>query len=174
MASVEAIPNAITGGCLCGSICYTVNFTKEFPWPPVSSMCQCTMCRKWTSSLVAQFLVVAPEQLARPFADSPTYKEYASSPRRFRGFCNQCGTSLIWRSEDDTRTFDLFLGTVDEKWLIGEKTRDGGERHGGFGKLLCTPNGTQFYCENVIKGVTDLLKGGREFQAETPDSAVCG
>ena len=118
------------------------------------------MCRKWTSSLVAQFLILAPSQLEPPLDASSTYKEYSSSSGRFRGFCGQCGTSLIWRSIEDTSTFDLFLGTLDEKWLVGEKE---------VGKVLAAPNGTQFWLENTIGGVTDILKGGKEYLKEGPD-----
>ena len=124
------------------------------------------MCRKWTSSLVAQFIVVSPEQLDRPLNSSATYKEFESSPGRFRGFCGQCGTSLVWRSVDKERTFDLFLGTVDEKWLVGEK---GAHGDGQVGRMLATPNGTQFWMENAIEGVTDLLKGGKVYPREGPD-----
>lgn len=64
---------------------------------------------------------------------------------------------MIWRSDDNPETFDLFLGTVDEKWLVHEKE---------VGKALATPNQFQFWCENVIVGVTDTVKGGRSFLKE--------
>ena len=126
------------------------------------------MCRKWTSSLIAQFIVVSPAQFEPELDACTTYKEYESSPGRFRGFCGQCGTSLIWRSEDDKRTFDLFLGTVDEKWLAGART-ESGHADSQIGKLLATPNGTQFWMENAIRGVTDLLKSGKVYMKEGPD-----
>lgn len=66
----------------------------------------------------------------------------------------RCGTSLLWRSEDKTDTLDIFLGTLDETPLRV------------FGKELATPNQFQFYCENQIAGVTDLLKTGRRFAKE--------
>jgi hypothetical protein len=81
---------------------------------------------------------------------------------------------LLWRSEDDQTSFDLYIGTLDEKYLIGvEEAKPVDEVAGagktlkdGWGKLLCTPNGTQFWCENAIAGVTNLLKGGVEFPRE--------
>ncbi|KAI8718542.1 CENP-V/GFA domain-containing protein [Fusarium sp. LHS14.1] len=152
-------PSSITGGCLCGAIKYTVNFTPEFPWPPVSSSCQCTMCRKWTSSLVAQFLVLSPEQLTPALNTFPSFKEYTSSPDRFRGFCSECGTSIAWRSADYTPIFDLYLGTLDEEWLVDGET----------GKALAVPNGTQYWLQNAIHGITDKLKGGKEYLTEGPD-----
>lgn len=113
--------------------------------------------------------------MSPPLDEFPSYKEYVSSPKRFRGFCVHCGTSLIWRSDDDKRTFDLFLGTVDEKWLAGEKKADDDEsttasmvKYGGVGKTLGTPNGTQYWCENAIEGVTDLLQGGEKYARESP------
>ncbi|KAJ4257258.1 hypothetical protein NW757_003878 [Fusarium falciforme] len=117
------------------------------------------MCRKWTSSLVAQFLILSPEQLAPTLNTFPSFKEYTSSPGRFRGFCSDCGTSIAWRSADCTPIFDLYLGTLDEEWLVGGET----------GKTLAIPNGTQYWLQNSINGVTDKLKGGREYPAEGPD-----
>ncbi|KAJ5675988.1 hypothetical protein N7462_008885 [Penicillium macrosclerotiorum] len=101
--------------------------------------------------------------------------EYSSSPGRFRGFCIKCGSSLIWRSEDKKDTLDLYVGTIDERWLIGEKvkgserkTKNGivFERVGSVGKELCTPSEFQFYYENAIPGITDLVPGGQKFLAE--------
>ena len=86
------------------------------------------MCRKWTSSLVAHFIVVTPENLQPDLKTFPHYREYESSPGRYRGFCAQCSSSLIWRSDKLTRTMDLFLGTVDEEWLIGRRDGATGER----------------------------------------------
>jgi hypothetical protein len=121
-----------------------------------------TMCRKWTSSFVAQFLVVSAGSLQPDLREYETYEEYESSPRRFRGFCRRCGTSLIWRSGDDDRTVDVFLGTLDERWLVHHAD-------GKLGETLARPNGTQFWMENAIVGVTDLLKGGKEYPQEGPD-----
>ncbi|QKD58626.2 Mss4-like protein [Fusarium oxysporum Fo47] len=134
-------PSAITGGCLCSAIRYTVNFNEEYPWPPTSSACQCTMCRKWTSSLIAQFLVISPKQISPALGTFASFKEYMSSPGRFRGFCGDCGTSLTWRSADYTPIFDLYLGTLDEKYLVGD---------GVVAKTLATPNGTQYWMQNSI------------------------
>src|ERR1700753_3474722 len=78
------------------------------------------MCRKWTASLLTQFLVLKPSQITPNLSSFPSYKEYSSSPKRFRGFCGNCGSPLIWRSDDKTDLLDLYLGTIDEKWLVGE------------------------------------------------------
>lgn len=127
------------------------------------------MCRKWTSSILPQILSFQVEQMTPQLQLFPStfaeYTEYESSPRRFRGFCSRCGSSILWRSEDDKDEFDLFLGTVDERWLVGEKGHDG-RRIGGFGKELVTPNYKQLWCENEIPGCSDLLKGGVRYWNE--------
>jgi hypothetical protein len=52
---------------------------------------------------------------------------------------------------------------VDEKWLVEEKE---------IGKALATPNQFQFWCENKIEGVTDVLKSGRMFLREEDSEGV--
>ncbi|KAH8810838.1 Mss4-like protein [Xylogone sp. PMI_703] len=178
MAVEHTHPLSITGGCLCGSIRYDIDLSDKYEWPPQSATCQCTMCRKWTASLVAQFIVVKPAQISPDLKSFATYREYNSATKRFRGFCGQCGSPLIWRSEDNTETLDLYLGTIDERWLVGakvagsEKETEFGtavERRGGIGKQLATPNQFQFWYENAIKGVTDILEGGQKYLKESTD-----
>ncbi|KAH8821351.1 DUF636 domain protein [Xylogone sp. PMI_703] len=171
-------PKSISGGCLCGSIRYTIDLSDKYQWPIGSATCQCTMCRKWTASLVSQFLIIQPAQISPPLNSLLAYKEFNSSPRCYRGFCGNCGSPLIWRS-DDKAHMDLYIGTIDEKWLIGEKVEGSekqtefgvvSERKGGIGKLLATPNQYQYWYENVIEGVTDNLDGGVKYLQEKPAS----
>ncbi|KAL5360816.1 Mss4-like protein [Aspergillus floccosus] len=169
-------PSQISGSCLCGAICYTVSFNED-QWPPRSDICQCTMCRKFTASLFPQMLTLKADQIHPSLSSFPSYQEFQSSLNRYRGFCSTCGSSLIWRSagSDD---FDLFLGTIDEKWLIGERV-DGTEtstpygtavgRQGGFINELCVPRGTNCYHENTLPGVADCLPGGQKFPVTYTD-----
>ncbi|KAF4152393.1 hypothetical protein CNMCM6936_002974 [Aspergillus lentulus] len=171
MTSDAEHPSEITGGCLCASIRYTVHFDGAHKWPPKSGSCQCTMCRKWTASLLPQFLSLAPEQISPAISTSPTYAEYRSSENCLRGFCSKCGSSLLWRNEERPEEIDLFLGTVDEEWLVGERVDSskstgnpvGPTRKGGVGKTLGIPKDGQYYYENVITGVTDGLRGGKKY-----------
>ncbi|KAL3462043.1 Mss4-like protein [Aspergillus heterothallicus] len=152
--------SSITGGCLCGSIRFEISLKKAGQWPPTSESCQCTMCRKWSGALLYQYLYLSPEQLSPPLSAFATYREYGSTPGRYRGFCRECGSSLIWRSDRETECLkvDLLLGTIDEKWLIG--TGEAGEKKGGLGKILCKPSGAQHWVVNAIPGVTDHLQTG--------------
>lgn len=68
----------------------------------------------------------------------------------------------MWRTESKPDEIDMFLGTIDEKWLIGgEKEGDGGGT--SMGKTLGTPMDGQYYYENTIKGVTDFVQGGKRY-----------
>jgi hypothetical protein len=193
MTSIDNGPSAISGSCLCRQIEFQILFPKSHQWPPPVSLrkiiirlikahalpqsatCQCTMCRKWTASLIASFIVVGPKQIRPKLSTFATYAEYESSPRRYRGFCSRCGSSLIWRSDDKMETWDLFLGCVDEEWLVEKKSVDEGKRVSAtidspgssiLGKDLCTPNQYQYWWENVVPGVTDLVKTGEIYLQE--------
>ncbi|KAH8424754.1 GFA family protein [Aspergillus melleus] len=177
-------PSQISGGCLCGAIRYVIDFSGESTWPPESSTCQCTMCRKFTSSIYPQMLDLSTTQLTpRDLSTFQTYREYRSSEKCLRGFCSTCGSSLIFRSEETPDRICFFLGTVDEEALVGErvagsdrKTEFGvvWERKGGVGKVLATPNSDQLYWENVIPEVSDLLKDGKRYMADTGDGKALG
>lgn len=55
------------------------------------------------------------------------------------------------------------MGTVDEKYLIGDRT---GDEEGtapteseGYGGVLADSSGRQYWSSKTIKGVTDKLQG---------------
>ena len=126
------------------------------------------MCRKWTSSLVAHFLVVQSTQFYPPLGSSPDFKEYSSSPGGLRGFCGKCGTSLTWRQDQGESggspyTIEVFLGTIDHQWLAEERN---------VAKILATPSGSQCWLENAIEGITDTLKGGKRYLQARSDTTA--
>lgn len=73
----------------------------------------------------------------------------------------------MWRTETNLEKIDLFLGTIDEKWLVDRKadiaTATGKGDSESTGKTLGTPMHGQYYYENVIKGVTDFVQGGKRY-----------
>ncbi len=74
----------------------------------------------------------------------------------------------FWR-EDSAQEIEICTGTVDEKWLIGDRTqrvssedlaKDGKweelcREEGGLGKAIAEPRAGYFFWRNVIAGVTD-------------------
>lgn len=121
---------------------------------------------RWTSPLPA-LESTGPSTPSSPWtsAPPPAYKEYKSSPGVKRGFCSQCGATISWINEEHTikGLVEITVGTLDEKWLLGEK-EDGQlgqsiKRKAGYGVVLAKPmrQGSE---ENVIEGVTDMLAAG--------------
>ncbi|KAL8942070.1 MAG: hypothetical protein Q9216_001882 [Gyalolechia sp. 2 TL-2023] len=106
------------------------------------------------------------------------YKEFSSSRGVYRGFCSSCGTAFSWRSEEAADEIELLIGTIDEKWLIGDRTEQVSsqsltdketfekvlsEDDGVLGREICTPEAGQMYVRNAIKGVTDMRLVGKRF-----------
>ncbi|KAH8586421.1 Mss4-like protein [Bisporella sp. PMI_857] len=149
MTSGVTRPEAITGGCLCGAIRYTITIGQnpEIEWPPIySGTCQCTKCRKFTGGLKHESCTFPLSAISPPFTTHPSYTLYASSEKGRRGFCNICGSSLTFTNEGSPRC-EILFGSVDEEIL---KSKVGTE--------LCALNG-HLWVANAVKGVTDDLKG---------------
>ncbi|KAL9582889.1 MAG: hypothetical protein Q9212_003034 [Teloschistes hypoglaucus] len=122
--------------------------------------------------------------------DTPeSFKEFSSSKGVYRGFCSACGTAFTWRSAAEPGV-EILIGTVDEKWLIGDRTEKVSSQsltkegafeevlnadEGALGRELCTPTGGQMYVRNAIKGATDTRLVGKRFvevsqaEMEVPD-----
>jgi hypothetical protein len=94
-----------TGSCLCGGVQYTL--TGELR---SSVACHCVQCRK-TSGHHVSATQVNPEQLQFTSKDGLVW--YQSSAEAQRGFCNQCGSSLFWRHQNDGGRVSVMSGTID-------------------------------------------------------------
>lgn len=110
-----------TGKCLCGAVRFTVEVE------PGLSACHCDMCRRWVGgpmlSVMARDLRWDGEEHVRI---------YASTDWAERGFCERCGTGLLWRitTEGPHRGLtSVPLGTLDDQagfhvtreWFIDKK-----------------------------------------------------
>ncbi len=95
-SSAEGSP--ITGGCLCGAVRYQISA------PAIDvTYCHCRMCQRFTGGLIvagAQF----PIEAFRFTQGDPKY--YRSSPIAERGFCADCGSSLIYRALEKAKGSD--------------------------------------------------------------------
>ena len=85
-------PRRVTGGCLCGEVRYEADaFLKS------GFYCHCTMCQKSSG---------APAEIGIPIkAGTLDFtkgepKFYVSSDLGKRGFCERCGSRLVWKSND--------------------------------------------------------------------------
>lgn len=85
-----------SGQCLCGSVKFTAVLDAA-----VFGVCHCGMCRK----VNAGPYMGAPCSADVTFKDDRDLKWYASSDAAKRGFCQKCGTSLFYRSNDKQNIF---------------------------------------------------------------------
>lgn len=160
-------PESISGGCLCGAIRFTVKFPKEEDWPPeTNGICQCTMCRKHSGSLLPQNVGFPRSNVSPPLESNASFKTYKSTPEATRGFCSTCGSALTF-SYNDSDSIEINLGAFDEEVLVGKRDEanaweDEYGRHiprtGGVGKELGYPK-YHIFMENAIPGVTDDFPG---------------
>jgi len=104
-----------------------------------------------------------PQQLS-DITKAPTYKEYQSSEGGYRSFCSNCGSGLTWKLSFIPDMVIVFLGTIDEEFLMGNKIGDSEEqtevgltikRDGGLCKELTSMNYGHIFWNNRIPGVTD-------------------
>jgi len=93
----------VTGGCLCGSVCYEIHA------PAISTgYCHCNCCRKFSGSAVNAWTAF-PASSVCFLKDKPSY--FASSPIAIRGFCSKCGASLTYKLVRPRETAFLVLHT---------------------------------------------------------------
>ena len=81
-----------------------------------------------------------------PFTSNASYTQFASSEKGVRGFCRVCGSSLTFNYAGVDK-MEILLGTIDEEIL---KSKVGTE--------LCSSKDHN-WCENAVKGVTDIMPG---------------
>jgi hypothetical protein len=113
---------------------------------------------------VSYDLILKPHQLNADLTAAPTYKEYQSSEGGFRSFCTECGSSLTWKTTFVPDMIVVFLGTVDDEYLMGTKV-PGSElqtemgpsfkRDGGLCMELTSMNMGHLFWNNRVPGLTD-------------------
>ena len=96
----------VTGGCLCGAVRY------EASQPPQrAEYCHCRMCQKHTGSAFGVYAAIRAESFRITLGEPKFYK---SSDIAERGFCADCGSSLMNRYFDpDNSDVWVGVGTLD-------------------------------------------------------------
>src|SRR5262249_52857395 len=93
-----------TGGCFCGAIRYEVN-------APLTGVtyCHCSKCRRWHGHVGAY---TAVDRAAFRLTEERGLKWHAVSPTVRRGFCAECGSSVLFDEKPDPR-MSICAGTLD-------------------------------------------------------------
>ena len=109
MSEREMPAGPFTGGCQCGAIRFRAEALRDNP-----HVCYCRMCQKATGNLFAALVGVRHEHLSWTRG---TPAEFASSDLALRGFCDNCGTSLYYRSVGGPHV-SFSIGAFDEPQRI--------------------------------------------------------
>lgn len=95
-----------TGRCLCGAVTYEV----RGPLRDIS-ICHCVECRRWSGHLGAFSATRVGDIVVA--GDGLRWIESPNSERRYRrGFCCNCGSSLLLRTADGEH-IHVAAGTLD-------------------------------------------------------------
>lgn len=95
---------AMTGGCQCDYVRYSVMIASDDAY-----LCHCRMCQRATGGVAASFVNVLQADVS--WSTEPDW--YASSPIAERAFCSRCGTPLGFRYPDSSK-MDLTVGSFDD------------------------------------------------------------
>jgi len=96
------------GQCLCGLISYEVDKIEA-----QMGHCHCSMCRKFHGAAFATF-GEALSQNFRWISGEEYLKNYQAENGTIRQFCENCGSSLIFKpADDDGSLVEFTLGTLD-------------------------------------------------------------
>ena len=93
------------GGCLCGSVRFHVTeYPRKVPY------CHCKMCQRWSGSVLASWADFGRDGFR---VMKGVIKYYKSSEHTERGFCSECGSSLVQRQLDGD-WFAVATGCLDD------------------------------------------------------------
>jgi hypothetical protein len=93
-----------TGSCLCGAVAFEITG----PMKDVLA-CHCIQCRKQTGNYWAS-TTVADADLK--ITKDAALKWYVSSETAKRGFCGECGSTLLWK-QNGSDTISVCAGAID-------------------------------------------------------------
>ncbi len=110
----------VTGGCLCGAVRY------EISAPAIDvAYCHCRMCQRFTGGTIVAGAFFPSVAVRFTQGD---LKYYQSSPIAERGFCADCGSSVIYKSlarQKFAEAYWVFLASLDKpenfvpSWHLG-------------------------------------------------------
>src|ERR1044071_605276 len=94
----------VTGGCFCEAVRYEVHgaLTKV-------TFCHCSKCRRWHGHVGAY---TAVDRSGFRLVDDRALRWFQLSPTARRGFCGDCGSSLLW-DETGEAHMSICAGSLD-------------------------------------------------------------
>ncbi len=101
-----------SGRCACGAVRYEVSG----PMTQVT-YCHCGKCRRWHGHVGAY---AAVGRAGFRLVEARGLKWYAANATVRRGFCGECGSSLLWDEEGDDHVA-ICVGTLDAPTGLSSK-----------------------------------------------------
>ena len=95
----------MTGGCLCGSLRYSVSAAPVF-----QVICHCRMCQKASGGPFMALAFVPPESVEVTKGTTETIQTSSDSVRHF---CVDCGSPIFFQRPQVQR-IAVLIGTLDE------------------------------------------------------------
>ena len=114
----------MTGGCLCGAVRY-----ESKAAPTEGFYCHCRICQNFFGSLFGAFVRVARSSFAFT-KGMPAF--YRSSDVARRGFCESCGSPMVFVYDNADSDFWVSAGSLDhpEDWPLTKSAAWGPVVHG--------------------------------------------
>ena len=101
---------ALSGGCLCGTVRYTAT-----PKPESAYYCHCRDCQIGSASAFTVAIYSDEKDFRLTSGELATYAKVADSGRNLnRMFCPQCGTPLAWTGDGFPGTILISLSSLDD------------------------------------------------------------
>ena len=98
----------VNGSCLCGEIKFRADLPSKW-----CAHCHCSLCRKAHGAGYVTWVGFAATQVSIIDEDQKLVW-YESSPGAQRGFCQQCGSTLFFRSERWAGELHIVLANIDD------------------------------------------------------------
>ena len=101
----------LSGGCLCGSIRYTI-----LQQPILAYTCNCRFCQKDTGTAYRSALAILNknvELIGKDFSVY-TYKSVEHGRELYKNFCPDCGTTISLKTERFPERQVIMIGTLDD------------------------------------------------------------
>ena len=95
----------VSGGCFCGAVRYTAEVNLH-----EAAYCHCRICQK-TSGAPAEIAVSVKPGTLLYTNEEPKF--FQTSPFGRAGFCQHCGSRLVWMSPDREDLTNVSVGSLD-------------------------------------------------------------
>jgi len=95
----------VIGGCFCGAVRYEAEAALKEAY-----YCHCRACQR-TSGAPAEIGVLIKPGTLKFTKNEPKF--FATSPFGGRGFCEHCGSRLIWMSPENAEWTNVTVGSLD-------------------------------------------------------------